>query len=168
MKINELLDKAASSSFYLWLLNVMLLRNIPFNKPHGLKILNVAKNKVQIRYPYISNNLNHLKGLHACGLATVSEYSTGLLLLNHLNPESFRLIMKSLHMEYHYQGKQAAIASFELEDAWIQTNVIIPLQKNDAVFVDCEVKVHDEEGNHLSTCKTQWQIKKWDKVRLKV
>ncbi len=168
MKINELLDKAATSPFSLWLLNFVLLRNIPFNKPHRLKILSISKNKVEIKYPYQKSNLNHLKGLHACGLATVSEYSTGLLLLNHLNPENYRLIMKSLHMEYHYQGKKSASATFELENEWIHKEVIEPLQLNDAVFVDCEVKVKDADGNHLSTCKTQWQIKKWEKVRLKI
>lgn len=168
MKINELLTKASTSSFSLWLLNFVLLRNIPFNKPHQLKIISIAKNKVEIQYPYITSNLNHLKGLHACGLATVSEYSTGLLLLNHLNPDNYRLIMKSLTMEYHYQGKKSASATFELEDAWVNKNVIEPLKSNDAVFVDCEVKVKDVDGNHLSTCKTQWQIKKWEKVRVKV
>ena len=168
MKINELLTKASTSTFSLWLLNFVLLRNIPFNKPHHLKIKSIQKNRVEITYPYIKNNLNHLKGLHACGLATVSEYSTGLLLLNHLNPEQYRLIMKSLHMEYHYQGKKSATAFFELEEAWVQQMVIEPLKNNDAVFVDCEVKVKDVDGNHLSTCKTQWQIKKWEKVRVKV
>ena len=168
MKINELLTKASTSAFSLWLLNFVLLRNIPFNKPHRLKILSISKNKVEIKYPYLTSNLNHLKGLHACGLATVSEYSTGLLLLNHLNPENYRLIMKSLNMEYHYQGKKSASATFELQDEWISKNVIEPLKSNDAVFVDCEVKVKDEDGNHLSTCKTQWQIKKWDKVRVKI
>ncbi|MBL0048418.1 MAG: DUF4442 domain-containing protein [Bacteroidetes bacterium] len=168
MKINELLAKAATSKFNLWLLNFILLRNIPFNKPHRLKILSISKNSVEIKYPYLTANLNHLKGLHACGLATVSEYSTGLLLLNHLNPENYRLIMKSLNMEYHYQGKKSATALFVLDDAWIQKHVLEPLKTSDAVFVDCEVQVKDEDGNHLSTCKTQWQIKKWDKVRLKI
>ena len=168
MKINELVTKASASALSLWLLNFVLLRNIPFNKPHRLKIVSISKNKVEIKYPYISSNLNHLKGLHACGLATVSEYSTGLLLLNHLNPENFRLIMKSLNMEYHYQGKKSASATFELDDEWVSGNVIEPLKSNDAVFVTCEVKVKDEDGNHLSTCKTQWQIKKWEKVRVKI
>lgn len=168
MKINQLLQKASQSAFYLWLLNFMLLRNIPFNKPHRLKILSVSKNKVTIKYPYISSNLNHLKGLHACGLATVSEYSTGLLLLNHLNPENYRLIMKSLQMQYHYQGKKSASATFELSDEWVNQHVILPLKTNDAVFVECQVEVKDEDGNHLSTCISQWQIKSWEKVKLKI
>ncbi|MBK9479920.1 MAG: DUF4442 domain-containing protein [Bacteroidetes bacterium] len=168
MKINDLLEKASTSSFSLWLLNFVLLRNIPFNKPHRLKIKSISKNKVLIHYPYIKNNLNHLKGLHACGLATVSEYSTGLLLLNHLDPDKYRLIMKSLHMEYHYQGKTGATASFELDTDWIKKQVVDPLLSSDAVFVDCEVKVSDDNGNHLSTCSTKWQIKKWDKVKVKI
>ena len=61
MKINDLLEKASTSSFSLWLLNFVLLRNIPFNKPHRLKIKSISKNKVLIHYPYIKNNLNHLK-----------------------------------------------------------------------------------------------------------
>ncbi len=168
MKINQLLTKASVSAFYLWLLNFILLRNIPFNKPHRLKIVSISKNKVQINYPYITANLNHLKGLHACGLATVSEYSTGLLLLNHLDPQNYRLIMKSLEMLYHYQGKKSATATFELQDEWVKQQVLEPLKTNDAVFVTCEVLVKDVDGNHLSTCKTQWQIKKWEKVKLKI
>jgi acyl-coenzyme A thioesterase PaaI-like protein len=168
MKINQLLEQASKSKFSLWLLNFVLLRNIPFNKPHRLKIVSISKNRVQINYPYISSNLNHLKGLHACGLATVSEYSTGLLLLNHLNPENYRLIMKSLNMQYHFQGKKSASATFELQNDWIEAHVLEPLKTQDAVFVHCEVFVKDEDGNHLSTCKTQWQIKKWEKVKLKI
>ena len=168
MDFNQLVAKAEKSSFYLRLLNFVLLRKIPFNKPHKLQILTISKNKVEIKYPYIASNINHIKGLHACGLAAVSEYSTGLLLLNHLNPDSYRLIMKSLEMQYHYQGKKSATASFSMDDDWLSNHVIEPLKSSDAVFVWCEVKVHDEDGNHLSTCKTNWQIKKWDKVKMKV
>lgn len=164
----KIIEKAKHSALYLKLLNWSLNRMVPFNKPHGFTVIEVGDYHLKILLPYKRRNLNHIRGLHACALATVSEFTTGFLLVSRLEGKKFRIIMQRLEMDYHYQGKMNAIAEFSVSDSWFQQHIYRPLQKNDAVVVPCEVKIHDVEGNHLTTGKVFWQIKNWEKVKLKV
>ncbi len=163
----ELIRKAQTSKFYLWLLNWLLWRMIPFNKPHRFKIVEINENSVTTKLPFRRNNLNHIKGLHACAFATISEFTTGVLLLTKLNPKKYRIILKSLTVDYHYQGKMHAFANFETDDNWLKSNVIEPLAENESTVVECKVSVDDEAGNHLTSASVHWQIKDWTKVKTK-
>lgn len=165
---DTILKKAKTSSFYLRILNWSLNRMIPFNRSHGFKIVEVEDFRLKTLIPYKKGNFNHIRGLHACGLATISEFTTGFLLLSSLDMKKYRIIMQRLEMDYHYQGKMNATAEFAISNEWIEQNVIRPLQTQDAVVVPCEVKIHDEKGNHLTTGKVFWQIKDWARVKTKV
>ncbi len=167
-RLLPILQKAKSSGFYLWLLNTIMLRVIPFNGPHRFKILKISDDQIVIRMPYQRKNLNHLKGLHACGLAAVAEYASGLLLISRIDPARYRLIMQSMNVEFYYQGKMDGIATFTLPDDWVQEQVIKPLESEDAIIVSPEIEVHDTDGNHLMTNRVNWQVKRWDKVRTAV
>lgn len=164
----KIIEKAKHSALYLKVLNWSLNRMVPFNKPHGFTVIEVGDYHLKIMLPYKRRNMNHIRGLHACALATVSEFTTGFLLVSKLDGKKFRIIMQRLEMDYHYQGKMNAIADFSVSDAWFQEHIYRPLQNNDAVVVPCEVMIHDVEGNHLTTGKVFWQIKNWEKVKLKV
>jgi acyl-coenzyme A thioesterase PaaI-like protein len=164
----KIVEKAKHSTVYLKLLNWSLNRMVPFNKPHGFRITEVGDFYLKTSLPYKKRNLNHIRGLHACALATISEFTTGFLLVSRLDGQKFRLIMQRLEMDYHYQGKMDAVAEFSVSDVWFQEHIFGPLKKNDAVIVPCEIKIHDVEGNHLTTGKVFWQIKNWSKVKLKV
>jgi acyl-coenzyme A thioesterase PaaI-like protein len=165
---NTILQKAKTSSFYLTILNWSLNRMIPFNKPHGFKIIQISDYHLKTQIPYRKSNFNHIKGLHACALATISEFTTGFLLITRLDAKKYRLIMQRLEMDYHYQGKMNATAEFAISDQWLETSVFEPLKDRESVLVICEVKIHDEKGNHLTTGKVHWQIKDWTKVKTKV
>lgn len=165
---DEILKKARTSSFYRGLLNWSLSRMIPFNKPHGFAVVEVEEFRLKTLMPYKRSNFNHIKGLHACGLATISEFTTGFLLLSSLDMKKYRIIMQRLEMDYHYQGKMDATAEFTISKQWLDEQVINPLKTQEAIVVPCEVKIHDVKGNHLTTGKVFWQIKSWDKVRTKV
>jgi hypothetical protein len=165
---NAILQKAKTSSFYLKVLNWSLNRMIPFNKPHGFKIVSIGDNFLKTLIPYRNSNFNHIRGLHACALATLSEFTTGFLLINKLDVKKYRIIMQRLEMDYHYQGKMDAFAEFSISDAWMMDEIITPLQSHDAVVVACEIKISDSKGNHLTTGKVFWQIKDWGKVKTKV
>ena len=78
-------QKARTSSFRLWLLNKALHWKIPFNKPHGIKITAITDDGFEVTVPYIRRNYNHIKGTHACCLATAGEYVVGLSLLRKLS-----------------------------------------------------------------------------------
>lgn len=164
----RIIEKAKASSFYMKILNLSLSRMVPFNQPHGFRVTEIGDYSLKIRLPYKKRNLNHIRGLHACALATLSEFTTGFLLISRLDGKKYRLIMQRLEMDYHYQGKMDAVAEFAVSESWFREQIYKPLTENDAVVVGCEVRIHDIQGNHLTTGKVFWQIKNWNKVRLKV
>lgn len=168
MNTAKIVEKAKTSKLYMRLLNLGLNKMIPFNKPHGFKVLEISDTSIKSMLPYKKGNFNHLKGLHACALATLSEFTSGFLMISRLDPAKYRIILKTLEMEYHYQGKMDGIGTFELNDEWLETNVYKPLESADSTVVICEIKIHDTQGNHLTTGKVHWQVKSWDKVRTKV
>ena len=99
--LEKLLSEAGASAFKRRIVNFVLARFIPFNQPHGFRISEVFDDGVKINLPYKRVNKNHINGIHACALATLSEYASGLTLARHLNRENVRLIMKDLKMTYH-------------------------------------------------------------------
>jgi len=161
----KIIQKAKTSSFYLWLLNFNLARTIPFNIPHGFEITQITDTSLRTRLPYKRKNLNHIRGLHACALATLSEFTTGFLLISRLGMTNYRIILKRLEMDYHFQGKMGAWAEFVITPDWLEREVVQPLQQSESVVVNCEVKIFDEQQNHLTTGHVHWQIKDWKKVK---
>lgn len=168
MNLQKLFSQARESAFYRMLLNWLLNRMIPFNKPHRFKILEIGTDSLKVLLPYRKRNFNHIRGIHACAMATVTEFTSGLMLISKLDPKKYRLIMQRIEMDYHYQGKMDAFAFFEVTNEWIAKNVHIPLESADSVVVTCEVSIHDIANNHLTTGKVFWQVKEWQKVRTKV
>jgi Domain of unknown function (DUF4442) len=164
---NKLVEKAKTSSFYKGILNFALDRMIPFNKPHGFRIVEISDYSLKTLLPYRRKNFNHIRGIHACAMATVSEFTTGFLLISRLDAKKYRLIMQRLEMDYHYQGKMDAFASFSISEEWLTEKIYQPLKQQEAVIIPCEVKIHDSKGNHLTTGKVFWQVKDWAKVKTK-
>lgn len=166
--LTKFLNKAKTSSRHLRLLNFGLARAIPFNSPHGFKIIQLNDSQVETYLPYKRKNLNHLKGIHACALATLTEFTIGVFLISKFKVEEYRLILKNLKMDYHYQGKTEITAAYGMTEEDVQQKVLLPLQNADSVDIDCEVKTFDRDKNHISTGVATWQIKDWSKVKTKV
>lgn len=164
--LDRLVIKARRSSFYRALLNLLLKRTIPFNRPHRLSIVELSPEKVAVQIPFVRSNQNHVGGLHACVMATAAEFASGLLMMQHAPVAEFRLIMKSLSMEYHYQGRAAAVAVCEGSTDWIFKNISEPLSTLDAVTVNAQSEVYDIDNNHLCTGTIQWHIKYWKAIKV--
>jgi len=167
MELPALLGRARTSGLSRWLLNAVLRWNIPFNRPHGLRVEPLKDGGIKVHVPYWRINRNHIKGIHACALATTAEYCCGLALLEHLDAAKYRLIMKTLHMDYHYQARTHAFAVFAPGAAAIAEQVREPLRTQEAVVFTGQVELHDVKNNHLATARITWQVKAWDKVRTK-
>jgi acyl-coenzyme A thioesterase PaaI-like protein len=163
----KIVEKAKTSSFYLWLLNWSFERMIPFNRPHGFRIIEIGDYHVRTKLPYKTKNLNHLKGLHACALATITEITGGFVFVMKLDPRKYRIILKKLEINYLYQGKADAFGEFRISEEWISKNVIEPLKESESVEVVSEVNIVDAQGKQLTNGKTVWQIKDWTKVKTK-
>ncbi len=168
MHLPTLLTKARTSASWRWRLNFILPWVVPFNRPHGFKVVPLQEGGISVRIPYWRINRNHIKGIHACAIATASEMCSGLSVMEQLDPKQYRLIMRTLHMEYHYQAKQPATAKCVPTAEEIAERVVRPLASEDAVDYTSTVEVHDASGNHLATATVTWQVKQWASVRTKV
>lgn len=169
MKIDltKALEAAQHSKWALRKLNFALAVGIPFNSPHSIRIHKVENDAVITTIPYKRKNMNHIRGIHACGLATAAEFCSGIVLLRKLGSERYRLIMQSIEVTYTYQAKNDAFARFELTEEQFQTEVMGPLGKEGVVYFKCEIPVHDSAQNLVCTVYTNWQIKRWSDVRTK-
>ncbi len=167
MHLPTLLAKARTSGLTRWWLNAVMPWTVPFNRPHGFKVEPLPSCGISVRIPNWRINRNHINGIHACALATAAEMCSGLSVLEQLDPKKYRLIMRSLHMEYHYQAKQEALATCVPTVSEIEEKVVRPLQAQDSVEYTSTVMVNDKSGNHLATGTVTWQVKEWEKVRTK-
>jgi len=167
-KLSGLIEGARKSPFKLKLLNLLLGRVIPFNRPHGVRILELGKEHVKTTAPYKRKNQNHLRGIHACCIATVAEFSSGLLLLSRLNPSRYRLIMAHLEIDYHYQAKSPIIAETGISEQQLKDEILKPLGDVEKILFTQVTEVHDQKQNHIATARVTWQIKRWDKVKTRV
>lgn len=168
MHLPSLLAKARISGFTRWWLRHALDLTIPFNRPHGFRVVPLPEGGMSVRIPYRRVNRNHIKGLHACALATAAELCSGLSLVEHLDPQRYRLIMRSLRMDYHYQAKGPATARCVPVAEELRRTVIEPLVSGTSVDHTIVVEVHDATGRHLCTGTITWQVKAWEQVRTKV
>ncbi len=168
MSLVSLVNKAKHSPFWLWVLNFFFERMVPFNIAHRFRITQVADGLVKTRLPYRRKNLNHVKGLHACALATLTELTSGFLLAVTLDPTKYRIILRRLEMDYLYQGKMDAVCEFNVTPEWLQQNVFGPLTTADSADLVAEVKIFDIQGNQLTLGRAHWQVKEWSKVRTKL
>lgn len=166
-RLQQQVAKARNSSFQLWLLNTVLLRTVPFNKPHGLKVTRIADDGITITARNRRPNQNHIKGIHACLLATLCEYVSGLNLLLKLDPGAYRIILKNIGMTYHYQAKKDVSVTFHLSDDFFREEIIAPLEQQEAIFKEFAIEVYDSDRNHICTGLINWQIKSWKHVKTK-
>lgn len=167
-KLNAIIAKAKHSKFYLWVLNTILLKTVPFNKPHNLKVTHIGEDELTITAQNSRSNQNHIKGIHACLLATLCEYVSGLSLLMNFSAKDYRIILKNIHMTYHYQAKTAVHVTFKITKQQIEEEILTPLRAQDAIFKEFPVEVYDLENNHICTGLINWQIKAWKNVKMKV
>jgi acyl-coenzyme A thioesterase PaaI-like protein len=148
-------------------MNFILFKMIPFNKPHGIKVISVKHDSVSTFIPYKKKNFNHLKGIHACAICTAGEFAAGLLLISHLSFDKYRLIMSELNAVYHRQGRSALTATSRFPEGTSAESVKTVLENEDKTLVKMITELTDEEGEAVATITTTWQLKKWEKVSLK-
>ena len=164
----NLARRAQTSRGWLRLLNLVLAWVIPFNRPHGIAIAALGEDYVRTRSSYRRRNHNHVRGIHACAIATIAEMSAGFLLLTKLDPGRYRLIMSHLEVEYFYQAKEEIFAESRLDATRMAAEITDPLVSQEAVTITLESRVADRTGNHIATARTTWQVKRWDRVRTRV
>jgi hypothetical protein len=160
--------RAGTSPFWLWVLNRVLSRTIPFNRPHGFELLEIGENVIRTTASCKRTNQNHVRGIHACAIATVAEFSAGFLLLTKLNPKRYRLIMSRIEVEYLYQAKERIFSESFLAPEVLAESIYKPLQEKDTATITLASDIKDFSGNEIAAASTCWQVKQWDRVRTKL
>lgn len=163
-----LIPRAKKSGGWLFILNTLLARTIPFNKPHRFRIRSIEEGRIETYAPYRRSNFNHIRGVHACAIATVAEFSAGFLLLTKLDSTKYRLIMGKLEADYYYQAKQDIVAVAELSNDELLDKIIQPLESADSATIVMTTVIGDISGNNVARVRTTWQVKNWGNVRTKV
>lgn len=166
MNIESILYKAQHSSFYNFLLNRILWRVIPFNRPHRFRIDVLDTWQLKVSIPYKRRNMNHLKGIHACALATASEYVCGLSLARHLDPKKYRYILQRLEMDYTYQAKEPVHGIFRISEEEL-ARIKEELEGAEKTVQVLKVELYDNQRNLICTAHTHWQLKDWARVKTK-
>jgi len=159
-----LLRRARRSRFWLGVLNRLLWRVVPFNRPHRIRIERLGETEVRTLAPYRRSSFNHLKGVHACAIATVAEFSSGLLLLSRLDPRRYRLIMAHLEVDYLHQARSDIVAVTELSADELEPRIVKPLESRETLFLTLPTAVSDRDGREVARARITWQIKAWSRV----
>lgn len=166
MDLQKIAGRAEKSNFYLFMLNRVLGYVIPFNRPHKFRIKKISSTTISVKLPYRSLNLNHIKGIHACALATLCEFASGLLLVINLNPKEYRLIMKRIEIDFLFQAKKDVFVDFEIGNTDIE-KLKKDLEQGPQEIIP-ELIVKDKEGNEICKAKVIWHIKSWSDVKTKL
>lgn len=163
MLLSKFIQQSAHSHRTLWLLNFFMSFLVPFNRPHRFKICAVNKDYAETFAPYRRRNFNHVRGIHACALATVGELSAGLLLMYHFPPEQFRVIMSRMQIDYHYQAKKDVRARATMTESEIDA---LKKMLNDSGKPQQTITtiIKDTSDALIATVATTWQIKSWSAV----
>lgn len=159
------LNKAKAGQPF-WL-NVFFRKALPFNAPHGIRIVEMGEASVRVSLPNRRSNKNHLNGIHACAMATACEFASGLAVLERFNMEDFRLIMHRLEMDYHRRPapgdceSRAAIPQ-QLEQ---QIREELASSTDQASRFSMVSELFDGAGELVATAQVHWHVKPWSAVR---
>lgn len=164
----KLIDKliASPGELNLIALDKVLKVGIPFNAPHGFKIVELSADIVRITLPNRKLNHNHIGGIHACAMATVGEFCAGLSLLQSFGISQYRLIMSEMNVKYSYQGRvdlEGTCSPHQIDQAAIHAAL-----KDEGKYSQTLItKIQDKNGKEVAVVTTTWQLKPWDSVKTK-
>ena len=131
---------------------------IPFNRPHRLRVVKLSEQECQVSLPWRRRNLNHLRTMHACALATAAEYASGLCVLSALGIENKRLIMSDLAMTYRRRAESACLATAKLPDSELK-DLKTELERESRGSFVLRSTVKDAEGEVVADAEITWHVK---------
>lgn len=163
-KILALLLDKSDTKLGLKALEKALIHGIPFNIPHGFKLLKLDGHQAVMKLPFKRANKNHLGTAHACAIATLGEFPAGLLLIKNFSPEKYRVVMKELNVSYEKPGAGdlEGVASYESE-ALVAARK--ELDAHGHALVLGETDIFNSKGESIALVRTQWQLKKWSQTK---
>jgi acyl-coenzyme A thioesterase PaaI-like protein len=164
LKSIDFLMKRSESKSGLVAIEKVFAIGIPFNKPHGIRFISLSSYESEMLMKNKRINHNHLGGIHACAIATVGEFSAGLLLCKNFEMSSFRVIMKTINVEYTAQARKSIKAHARVEAVLLddlKKRIVLDGQAE----VDLKTYIEDIDGKKIAVVTTEWQIKNWKNIK---
>ena len=131
---------------------------IPFNRPHRLRVVSISSDECQVSLPWRRRNLNHLRTMHACALATAAEYASGLCVLRAIGVEGKRLIMSHLAMTYQRRAESPCLATAKLPEVELEALQDALKREGRGSFV-LHAVVQDAAGDVVAEAAITWHVK---------
>jgi acyl-coenzyme A thioesterase PaaI-like protein len=162
--LTKLLRASRNRPQLLPLLNLVLSRVVPFNRGHSFTFLSLDPNATKLLIPLKKRNCNHLGGIHACALATGAELVTGVSLLCQFPPDSYRLILADLAIQYTFQARKNCICTPGVLSEETAQQARAELAESGKTLLCLPVVIIDSEQNRVAEAQIRWQLKAWKAV----
>jgi acyl-coenzyme A thioesterase PaaI-like protein len=168
-KIYYLVDKLLSNSdskVGLLVLQKVLNSAIPFNIPHKFKFIELSDIRSQVSLPYIKYNKNHLGGIHACAIAALGEYTSGISVLKNFGFTKNRIILSDLHVNYIKQAKEAVTGEVTVDKDELK-RVVDELKLEGVSEITLATNIINSNDEIVSVVQSTWQLKEWKRIKKK-
>jgi acyl-coenzyme A thioesterase PaaI-like protein len=169
IKILKTIDRIitkSESKIGLYSLQKLFILGIPFNKPHGIKFKELTHQKSSLSMVNKRLNHNHLGGIHACAIATVGEFTAGLLLCKNFEMAKYRVIMKDIHVDFYKQARSSVKSVAELTSGQVAT-MKEEIIEQDKTLICLKTFIYNDKDEEVALVTTNWQLKDWSKTMMK-
>ncbi len=116
----------------------------------GIEILETDGLNVTLRLKNKTKAQNHIKGVHAAGMALLAESASGFIFGLHV-PDNKLPLLKSMQLEYIARAKGDLIAQAKLTSEQIQQ-----IEQQEKGNINVAVSVTDQEQQTPVNCQMQW------------
>ncbi len=133
-----------------WAISFALGKIVPLVGTAGLRFHEVSGQRVVVGIRNQRRVQNHIKGVHAAGMALLAETATGFAVGMHLPDDKLPLI-KTLKVDYLKRAQGSMTATAQLNAAQIQQ-----ITTQDKGEVTVPVRITDESGGEPIQCEMVW------------
>lgn len=148
-------------------LNAVFRSILPFNVPHGIRVRSFSEREVRVALPDKRANRNHLKGMHACAIATACEFCSGLAVLAQFEMQSYRLIMHRLEVDYTRRPAKGTCEARAVIPEGFKDEVLglIEASADGAARFVMPSTLYDMQGEAVAHAVVHWHVKAWNAVK---
>lgn len=116
----------------------------------GIEILETDGLSVTLRLQNKRKAQNHIKGVHAAGMALLAESASGFIFGLHV-PDNKLPLLKTMHLDYVARAKGDLTAVAHITAEQLQT-----IEKEEKGNLNIQVDVFDAEQQQPVQCQMQW------------
>lgn len=149
-----------------WIFSRLMQEVIPFNRSHGISVVELSPSSCKVYLPEKYRNKNHLRTMHACAIATAAEYVSGLNVVQAFDMEKYRLIMSRIEVDYVRRPNGFCTAESGISESQM-SQINSELDTEGVSKFSLVSNVTDSKNETVAFATIHWQVKSWQKVRVK-